>query len=246
MYSEEWNNLLNEVADFQSGSLTTWFRGQSSSDFKLNSGLYRNKIDDAKSYLATERSYYSYFQRMGYAHHQEDDWNLLFIMQHHGVLTRLLDWSESFSVALFFAYENWNFKQDCAVWILDPLRLNEKVLNEKKFYIPAEKYQDLMDIDKPGFHDNSLALFPMRNNARIISQQGMFTLQGKLGVPLEEEFEGALIDNGILKKVKITPNLKKDVERFLKTTGTSSFSMFPDLDGLAKYINKLGYFRPRS
>jgi len=75
---------------------------------KLNSGIYREELKNDTSYLATEKTYYNIFKRMGHIHHNDEDWNLLFTMQHHGVMTRLLDWTESFAVALFFAYDNWN------------------------------------------------------------------------------------------------------------------------------------------
>jgi hypothetical protein len=246
MFSDDWFQILNEVSEFQDGKQTTWFRGQKDSEFRLVSGLYRKNLKNPISYIATENTYYSYFKRMGYVHHNEDDWNLLFLMQHHGVKTRLLDWTESFSVALFFAYEGWDFEKDCSVWILDPLGLNEKTLGERKYYVPEEKYENLINLNNPGFYDNSVALYPIRNSSRILSQQGVFTLQGKAGIPLEEEHNGELIEEGILKKIVIKPDLKEDVEKYLKVTGVNSFTLFPDLDGLAKYINNLGYFKPRN
>ena len=84
-YSKKWIDLLNEVSEFQKGKQFTWFRGQNNSKFKLNSGLYRKKLSNPKNYVATEKYYYTMFQRMGYLHHNESDWNLLFMMQHHGV-----------------------------------------------------------------------------------------------------------------------------------------------------------------
>lgn len=74
----------------------------------------------------------------------------------------------------------------------------------------------------------------------------MFTLQETKNQPLEEDFEGELIDKNILKKVTFNHTVKRGMEMYLKQNGISDFSLFPSLDGLAKYVNKLGYFRERT
>ncbi|MDQ7860594.1 hypothetical protein RCO48_04515 [Peribacillus frigoritolerans] len=103
----------------------------------------------------------------------------------------------------------------------------------------------IKDVEKPGFHNNTLAMYPMRNSSRIISQQGMFTLQGKSGLSLDEEHNGDLIKEGILKRIDLSPKLRTDIENYLKLCGVSAYTLFPDLDGLAKHINSTGYFRAR-
>lgn len=241
MFSKDWFEILDEVSEFSSN--VSWYRGHSSKEFKLVSGLYREDLGNPINYIATERAYYNFFKRDGFLLHGEVDWNLLFIMQHHGVKTRLLDWSESFSTALFFAYTTWDFKEECVVWLLNPLKLNKKSMAIEKYYSFDESYEKLIDIDNPGFNDKSLALYPVRNSARIVSQLGMFTLQGKEGISLEEELPK---EEGILKKILIKPELRSDVENFLKITGVNDHTMFPDLDGLAKHINKLKYHVPKS
>lgn len=237
LFSEEWHNILDEVNEHSKNG--SWYRGHSSEKFKLLSGLYRKGLKSPSDYTSTEKTYYNLFIRDGFLLHGEKDWNLLFIMQHHGVQTRLLDWSESFATALFFAYSKWDFKENCVVWILNPLQLNKKTLGEAKYYLFDEKYEELINEDGPSFNDNTLALYPVRNSTRIVSQLGMFTLQGKVGKPLEEE--ESLVKEGILKKIVLQPNLKEDIENFLKITGVNDYTVFSDLDGLAKQINKMNY-----
>lgn len=251
-FSKEWQNILNEVAKFQYDKPFVWCRGQTNKEFKLHSGLYRNRGTAEDSYIATEATYYNVYKRLGYVYHNENDWNLLYTMQHHGVKTRLLDWTESFAVALFFASLEWinpkynNTKNDISIFLLDPLALNDLTLKEKRYYVPEYEYEEYIKSDsKINFYKNSLALYPVRSNSRILAQQGMFTLQGSANIPLEEEFEGKLEEKGILKKIVISSNLQKDVERYFRQTGISHFSLFPDLEGLAAYTNSLGYFRSR-
>ncbi|MFB6800436.1 FRG domain-containing protein [Peribacillus butanolivorans] len=246
MFSETWNKVMSEVLEFQNAGKDTWYRGQNNAEYKLVSGLYRKKFEDINTYAASEITYYQLFNRMGFTYHKENDWNLLFIMQHYGVRTRLLDWTESFAVALYFAYTNWDFKTHCSVWLLKPTRLNKKELGEAVYYDPEIKYEELIeDVYNLGFKNNTLAMYPNRNSTRIVSQQGMFTLQGKAGIPLDEEHNGDLFNDGIIKRIDLGPSLRKDIENYLKLCGISSFSLFPDLDGLANHINSLGYFKTR-
>lgn len=246
MFSKEWNQILDKVAQFQKNQFSTWFRGQKDSSFTLQSGLYRKKLNSAESHIGTEKTYYNIFRRMGHLHHEEEVWNLLYLMQHYGVKTRLLDWTESFSTALYFAYLEWDLKTNCSVYMLSPLGLNEKVTGKATYYIPGESYEShIRDPYNPAFHNHSLALYPFRNNPRIVAQPGMFTIQGIENTSLEQEHNRDLLKEGILKKIKIKPELIEDVEKYLKLVGINPFTLFPDLDGLAKYINNLGYFRPR-
>ncbi|MEY8743573.1 FRG domain-containing protein [Bacillales bacterium AN1005] len=244
-YSEKWINILNEVAEFQKNKEYTWFRGQSDIKFNLLSGLYRIQAFDLPVYLASERYYYTVFKRMGHLLHREAGWNLLFLMQHHGVRTRLLDWTEAFATSLYFATSGWNpNSNDCVIWMLDPIGLNELSLGERVFYLPDRDYADYLN-GKVNFSENSLAVYPLRNSNRINSQLGMFTMQGNNKVSLEEEFNGTLVDKGLLGKVIITKDMLPDINMYLKHSGVSHYSVYPDLDGLAKFVNDSGFVSPR-
>lgn len=248
-FSQKWKEIIDEVSTFQNCKQYTWFRGQPDSNYVLKSGLYRYEAGNDNLHWATEKTYYEFFKRLGHTLHKESDFNLLYIMQHHGVRTRLLDWTESFSVALFFAYDTWKKHDEkkrpesFSVYMLDPLKLNEKSTGKKSFYTFEEEYESIIRTkNMSGMPENSVALFPLKNNSRIIAQLGTFTLQGLSQKPLEEEFSGELLEKGILKQIKFNKALSLDIEKYLKQTGHNHFSLFPDLDGLSKYINNMGVF----
>ncbi|MEC0251764.1 FRG domain-containing protein [Bacillus halotolerans] len=245
MFSKKWIELLNEVQDFQEKTIANkiWFRGQNNASYPLNSGLYRVPLKDKMDYLKLERSAYTFYLRSGATLHNADNWELLFIMQHHGVRTRLLDWSESFTVALYFACLDWKHDQnDCVVWLLDPIKLNIHSAGKDMLFAPGKSvndYLDFINFNEPEIFDTSVALYPVKNNPRIIAQQGVFTMQGINNMPLEKEFDGELFNLNVLKKIRITKDLKEDAFKYLKLNGLSHNSLFPDLDGLAMDTNEM-------
>jgi len=161
-----------------------------------------------------------------------DSWDNLFEMQHHGLPTRLLDWTECFGVALHFALMH--ASGDAAIWILDPYKLNREAFGADSIVQPTSfgSYFDLyikptMTMPKGA---PAVAIYPLRHNPRIFSQQAGFTLHGDLDRPLEELFPS------VVKKIVIPVDAQQKARTFLRLAGISEFSLFPDLDGLARDI----------
>lgn len=160
---------------------------------------------------------------------------MLYSLQHHGGKTRLLDWSESFSTALYFALANWQ-GENSAVWMLDPVELNYVAIGKKTITAPMLTYPDSYLSNDP---IPSIAVYPIKNTQRICAQHGVFTIQGNCLKPLNEEFAGSLVKAGHLKALNLTRDIRLDAMRFLKQNNINHFSLFPDLDGLAIYLNNI-------
>lgn len=139
----------------------------------------------------------------------KNDWEWLALAQHHGLPTRLLDWSYNPLVACYFAVEK-EFNGDSAVYAFDARRT-------------------VMPESTSPFVVNEVAKFrPPHINERLIAQSGVFTVH-----PYPERpFEGPTN----LKVGIIAAGSRKALKRDLYKFGINASTLFPGLDGLARDI----------
>ncbi len=185
-----------------------------------------------------------------------DHW--LFLMQHHGAPTRLLDWSENPLVAAFFAAEKaatrTEIEHDAAVYALDPVALNRPFVEDTPPYAPFPytgvqgpvlqtiKFAfgtETEPVDKQPmpYLRTPIAIYPATIHARIAAQRGCFTLHGSDQRSFEKIFAGdTLITGGSLKKYRIPRKDVTPIFRELSNLGIAYASLFPDFDGLAKEL----------
>ncbi|HHW37051.1 MAG TPA: FRG domain-containing protein [Bacillales bacterium] len=239
-FSEKWLKLLEEVTFFSKKSRLVWYRGQSNNNsengrYPLLSGLFRQSFSVDKILQWEELSYKRFFENGFDLHKTENQWDLLYLMQQYGVKTRLLDWSESFAVALFFATRKWDYKTPCSIWLLDPFRLNQ-TFHSLDELTSMPKTSEFLEARKE--FQKTMALSPRMNTYRSMFQKGYFTLQGNTKQGLEEEENEVLLQERILKHIKIDVELRNDVELFLELSGINQLTLFPDLGGLASYVNQ--------
>ncbi len=235
MPEKSWTEFNNKIAKARkrlgcerSGA---WYRGHGDNSWSLLPTLLRSKAGIEKE----QNLYYQYISRGGsLIETGASSWEILSSMRHHGVATRLLDWTESFAVALAFALKS--HKKPC-IWITNPYRLNKYslggnwVLNleldaklhyDRSFILPNEEwpYEMPVAIDSPW------------RNTRLSAQKGYFTLHGKDNRPLNVQKKEIAI------KVDIPLKALPRCYHFLEKSGVNEFTLFPDLDGLARWLNE--------
>ncbi len=113
-----------------------WYRGHKSSSYKLDPSIYRNprysKIVDIESLEIKLYQEFSFRSPSYDFSRREDQWDILFLMQHYRVPTRLLDWTSSPLIALYFALSSHSgaAKTDAAVWAIEPASWNCGMLHD--------------------------------------------------------------------------------------------------------------------
>lgn len=154
-------------------------------------------------------------------------WETLVLAQHHGLPTRLLDWTHSALAALYFAVERPS-EVDSAVWML---------WLPKGFIYPTgddDDHQTGDDDDRDPLELKELRGFlPSHEVPRVRAQSGLFTVHPSPTEPLRDDH---LPPGAILERVVIKNDARKDIKHKLARYGVSRQTLFPDLDGLAEFI----------
>jgi hypothetical protein len=217
-----------------------WFRGHGVKSWKLVPTLAR-----IPSHLKAEGALIKRFMQNAVPHVErppQNEWEWMFLMQHHGAETRLLDWSESPLAALYFAVFNKAHAGGGAVWCLDPLALNEaaNLRFPFKIEIPAFGLDKVLESYLPSnVQENPSKLFTVaivgpRNTPRMAAQLGTFTINHRLHEPIEEIGDGQHVWRWI-----IPGKAKRGIRRELAQLGYTALTLFPELDRVADVTKEL-------
>jgi hypothetical protein len=238
--------------------LTCWaFRGHRSTKWHLASTLERAAVGYTSA-RAAERYVSENFRRR--AHHYvrdlpgpEDDLEWLALMQHHGAPTRLLDWTISPYVALFFAFETAAPSDTCAVWAINYRDIKRQALD----MVSDRTTSLLSEDDSLGRPDLFRRFFieepirfvcpvqPFRANERLTVQQGVFVCAGDLELSFEENLLVTFTytethqqqDNWQpLIKLEMPGELRPTILRELNRMNINASTLFPGLDGFARSL----------
>jgi hypothetical protein len=248
--------LIEEIRG--SGNEQLWYRGCGKSKDKLKPTLYRHRTIRTIANLATlEQNLLTRFRQRSIPFHDRDlsnYWDALFFMQHYGVPTRLLDWTESPFVGLHFAmmacpFEvqkngKYRFKTPAALWVLNPARWNRHALREVSYKggIIAPEEEALKGHrstpDFSGMKISPVAVYGSYNSPNIVAQRGTFTIFGQSTKPMEVIFDKEGFPEQSLVKLTILPSVVPRLRRAILEHGVTESVMFPDLSGLAREIRR--------
>lgn len=266
LIAEQWRRRVAKrqtqarPSPFYCGELSPWYRGVSNFDYDCEPSLFRfhNKsinydgitkpnIQEIEAYfLQRFKTFGTPFLDRVPGH--DIEWN--FLMRHHLVPSRLLDWSKGSFIALHLAtrksLEYLSKPQTCpaAVWMLEPRRLSE-VCHGTRSIFGANNERHRREIERY-FSDSSeaipkypLPLIPDLVAPRIESHVGRFTLhtleRGGLNSFANDAFESDRLS--YLVKIVIPGENHFSISRSLRSTGVSDMNFTQDLDGLAKELS---------
>lgn len=213
-----------------------WFRGEEEHSWPLLPRVRRGYTKDQERFLSNE-----FYTRARTRHHKcpnDDDWaGWLSTMQHYGLPTRLLDWSNSPLVAAFFATQRFarhgSRKTDthASIWALAPGALNEAQGFEGYLYpLNAARLTKLLRPAIKGRDTTKkvVAAWAIETDPRMQVQQGAFTVHSS-DLPLNK-IKGS---ENWLRQFIIPVKDVHTIARELDLMGIRLADLFPDLDHLA-------------
>lgn len=227
---------------YQPPTDTVWFRGQADAAWTLTPSLYRNpyRLDHEPTLMTRFRQ--NALPLLGYR--PVTSWEWLFLMRHHGCPTRLLDWTESPLIALYFASEKStnNDAKDGHLWCMMPTVLNAQwgMTGAHPGDIPAfgvgpylEDFSPEKVTSTPGLKRQPAAAIAPREAGRMMVQQSVFTVHHVRTEPLE-----SYGDKSHIWRLVIPAQAKPEIRKQLATLGISRLSVFPDLDSVAQVASE--------
>lgn len=186
----------------------------------------------------------------------ESVWRQMVIGQHHGLPTRLLDWSYSPLVALHFATAEKDLAQmeerDCVVWKIDieeihdllPKRYRQRLEKERAYLFTVgmleELTKDLENYDSDMGDSSMVLLEPPSIDQRIINQYSYFSVTPSDIVCMEAFLEK---NTKHTMRYVISKDVRWQVRDMLDKVNMNERSMFPGLDGLTAWIKRHYYVK---
>ena len=246
------DDLIHRINDLPNHFV---YRGQANASWNLESTLERvvgnqwsaasaRKFED-QSYKAFRSKYHIYNQS---EHIPQSKLSWLSIMQHYGVPTRLLDFTESPYVALYFALESYSplSHNDFAIYAIDYSDVMEKSLNfiksrdskftETRINIHGQQDRVFDEVVDRFAYDILWISEPLEQNARMDRQSGTFLISGNREVTIESAIASNTYDSCKIVKLVISHSLYQSVYALLRKVGINAKSIYGDLTGLAKTI----------
>lgn len=202
--------------------------------FYLGRSITFNQKQERNLLIQFRRHAYEHFGRIA------SEWETLFLARHHGLPTRLLDWTYNPLVALYFAafYENEDFLPASRD------RMGTAKLNVDGTVWAIQRRPDILELD---VFNNSPApldvtgirlVFPFNPTPRMTAQSGIFTIHGDPWTDMiqqaDERYAAKDLDVAKLIKWTVESRVKTEIVLDLERLAINSRTLFPDVEGLAR------------
>ena len=238
------------AADPRAAGKAVWYRGLKSDTHKLVPTFHvqRRDVNDEIYMMNLFRQNAHEFLEGQFP---SSEWEWMFLMRHHGLPSRLLDWSENPLVGLYFATEpdRQRRSQDGALWCLLPTQLNRwslawpdnslalPMFTEQEAEYSLGENEGLLNylpsrIRRPRSSAKPLApaaAISIRTSKRIQAQLGVFTIHHADQRPLEDSGDQSHIWRFIIPAAQ-----KAAIQAELGRIGITDLTLFPELDNVAR------------
>lgn len=221
-----------------------WFRGVRRHDRALVPSILRDG-KDSEAIFEREGRLLTRFRQRSLAYwpsgYPQTDWEHMFAMQHYGLPTRLLDWSENLFVAAYFALSSniYDSEQLPVIWCVDPVNWNRRAPNLAEFgnsiHVLTTADEDA-DPYRPQTtkrrYRTPVAIFGTHNSQRIVAQRGTFFVWGNETSDLTH-FAGT--DGPTLWKLRVTGD-RDQLAKSMQFLGFGETMVFPELPALGQEL----------
>lgn len=232
------------------------YRGLIKADYALATSLYRNCKEKQAELEGCILRNYSKYASMEDPMAAQSVWRQLIVGQHHGLPTRLLDWTSSPLIGLHFATSGEDFLQmeehDCGLWKIDSNELNsllpleyKQVLQKNNAGCFTTEMLDSITRELKGFDDifgnKAMAILePPSIDQRIINQYSFFTIIPISMVDIELFLE-RYTNNSV--KYVIDKKIRWQIRDILDQMNISERMIYPGLDGLSMWLKRYYYVK---
>ncbi|MEN6453005.1 MAG: FRG domain-containing protein [Prolixibacteraceae bacterium] len=229
------------------------FRGLSDSSYVLKNSFLRNcgPVPELEYHLLRNFRKYSISKE---AQQNGSFWRALVMAQHHGLPTRLLDWTYSPFVAMHFATANTEkYDVDGVIWKVDFVKANRLVSEPLKRLLLEEQcnaftiemlegvIKSLSDFGRKLKKEQIIFFEPPSLDERIVNQFAFFSVMTDPTVAMDDWLEK---HPGLYRRLVIPKELKWEIRDKLDQANITERVLFPGLDGLAHWLKR--HYKPAS